>query len=247
MHKIWFSIYDFSFDYKGNENAFIEAENFNWAKELSFNTEKIVHELRKYIKSNNLPSYFNTSMVSKKNSWKTISLKTWGIEHFKNQKEFPLTTSIISKYSQIVSVSFSLLEPASNILPHCGDTNAIYRCHLGLDIPGKLPDCGFKVKNEERSWENGKWLFFMDAYNHEAWNYTNKERYILIVDVLRDEFLNEKPYVCSTVLTSLYLQRRAERYNFLLFKRPVTVKIIAKVLRPVAQIGIFMVNKLKFY
>lgn len=247
MQKIWFSIYDFSFDYKGTENAFIDAGNFDWANDLSANTGKIFEELKQYVAVNNLQSYFNTSMVSKKNSWRTISLRTWDIQLLKNQKHFPFTTALINKYPQIVSASFNLLEPKSKILPHCGDTNAIYRCHLGLEIPAGLPDCGFKVKNELRAWEKGKWLIFMDAYNHEAWNEVDKERYIFLIDVMRDEFLPRKKFVCATVLTSLFLQKRAENYKIKLFTKPLMVTVIAKLLRPFAQMASFVVNKFRVY
>lgn len=246
MKKIWFSIYDFSFNYTGNEPPFLDADNFNWAQDLSSHTNEILDELKQYLVSNNLQSYFNTSMVSKKNSWKTISLKTWGVQLFKNQKKFPFTTSLIKKYPQIVSASFNLLEPDSKILPHCGDTNAIYRCHLGLDIPNGLPDCGFRVKDEKKAWEKAKWLIFMDAYNHEAWNNTNKERYIFLIDVMRDEFLLKKKFVCSTVLTSLFLQKRAEKFNNILTK-PTLVKVMANILTPIAQIAVYISNTLKIY
>lgn len=125
---------------------------------------------------------------------------------FKTQIHFPLTSSLLNKYPQIISASFNLLEPQSTILPHCGDTNAIYRCHLGLDIPAQLPDCGFRVNSEKRSWQNGEWLIFLDAYNHEAWNNSLQARYILVIDVMRDEFIEQKQAVCSTVLTSLFMQ-----------------------------------------
>jgi aspartyl/asparaginyl beta-hydroxylase (cupin superfamily) len=247
VRKIWFSLYDFNFNYKGNESAFIDEGDFDWAKEISVNTDKILNELKGYIASNNLQSYFNTSMVSKKNSWKTISLRTWGVQLFKNQKRFPFTTSLINKYPQIVSASFNLLDPHSKILPHCGDTNAIYRCHLGLEIPGGLTDCGFKVKNESKAWEKGKWIIFMDAYNHEAWNNTNKERYIFLIDVIRGEFFSKKKFICATVLTSLFLQKRAENYKITLFTKPIMVTSMGKILRPFAQFSAYLVNKLRIY
>ncbi len=246
MKKIWFSLYDFSFDYKSEEKPYIEPYNFDWAKELSANTDKIKDELNQYLQAHDLQSYFNSSMVTRKNSWRTIALKTWCVQLFKNQKRFPFTTSLINKYPQIVSASFNLLEPNSKIIPHCGDTNAIYRCHLGLEIPAGLPDCGLKVKNESRDWKNGKWLIFMDAYMHEAWNDTNKERYIFLIDVMREEFVPRKKFICATVLTSLFLQKRAQKFKYL-FSKASFVKIIGKSIRPFAQMALFMVNKLKFY
>jgi aspartyl/asparaginyl beta-hydroxylase (cupin superfamily) len=246
MSKLWFSIYDFSFNYQGPESSFID-QKFQWSQELAANWEKIRDELFDYIRTNQLDAYFNTSMVNTRNTWRTIALKTWSIELFRNQKKFPYTTSLINKYPQILSASFNLLEPGGRIKPHCGDTNAIYRCHLGLDIPATLPETGFRVRSEERSWKNGEWLIFTDAYVHEAWNNSPRERYIFLIDVLRDEYSGQKTKVCSTVLTSLFLQKRAEKYKLLLTAKPALVNTLAKTLRPAAALMTRMVNLLKVY
>ncbi|MDF2451646.1 MAG: hypothetical protein K0S26_1150 [Bacteroidota bacterium] len=247
MPLLWFSIYDFSFDYKGTEPPFIDSSEFEWAEALALNFDKIKDELQRYLMNNQLEGYFNKTMVTKNNSWRTIALKTWTVELFKNQKHFPFTTALINNYPQIISASFNLLEPGSKIVPHCGDTNAIYRCHLGLDIPKGLPDCGFRVKDESRPWENGKWLVFLDAYNHEAWNNTGENRYIFLVDVLRDEFKLKKKLVSSTVLTSLFLQKRLSRYKVSLETSPFLVKLMTKTLRPFAQMALYIGNTLKFF
>ena len=69
MQKLWFSIYDFSFNYPGAEPPFADPQQFDFATELAANTDKIKAELQDYLKAHELDSYFNTSMVSKKNSW----------------------------------------------------------------------------------------------------------------------------------------------------------------------------------
>lgn len=247
MPDLWFSIYDFSFNYKGDEPSYIDAKQFNWANDLQLNVDSIKEELNSYLQTHQLQGYFNSSMVSKKNSWRTIALKTWNIQLFKNQKQFPVTTALLNKYPQIISASFNLLESNSKILSHCGDTNAIYRCHLGIKIPEGLPNCGFKVKDELRAWENNQWLIFIDAYTHEAWNNSNNDRYILLLDVLRDEFKPKKNYVCSTVLTSLFLQKRVENHKWLLLTKPWLVKIITRSLRPFAQTALYLSNSFKLF
>lgn len=247
MKKLWFSLYDSSLLYKGDETEYFDARQFQWANELGEHTEGIYNELKVFIESNELPSHYSASMVSKKNSWKTIPLKTWSIEHTKNQKLFPFTYSLIKKYPEIISASFNLLEANSRIKPHCGDTNAIWRCHLGLEIPSVLPECGFKVREESLSWEKGKWIIFMDAYKHEAWNETNKNRYIFLIDVIRPEFIKKKKYVCSTVMTSLFLQRRMEKFHFINKLPSPLVNIIAHCLRPFSQLKIKMDNSFKIY
>lgn len=247
MRPTWFSIFDFSFEYKGSEPPFIDSNNFDWANELQLKTDDIKKELHHYLSNNDLKSYFNESMVSRQNSWRTISLKTWNIELFKHQNQFPITTALINKYPQIISASFNLLEPNSKILAHCGDTNAIYRCHLGLDIPSGLPDCGFRVKNETREWKNGEWLVFMDAYNHEAWNNTPKERYILLIDVMRDEFYNERYKIGAVVLTSLFIQKWSGKLKIKLDNYPTTVKILTTIIKPFASVSVYFVNLIKLF
>jgi aspartyl/asparaginyl beta-hydroxylase (cupin superfamily) len=247
MPSTWYSIYDFSFDYKGIEPSFIKPDEFDWASELKANGPLIKDELFKYLSKHDLKSYFASSMVSRNNSWRTISLKTWSIELFKNQKEFPITNALIKKYPQIISASFNLLEPNSKILPHCGDTNAIYRCHLGLEIPEGLPNCGFRVRDENRAWENNEWIIFMDAYNHEAFNNSTKERYIFLLDVLRDEFSSQKKQVCATVLSSLFIQKLTGRLHLDLTKYPFFVKVIIKLLVPFARISVYLVNLFKWF
>ncbi len=247
MPHLWFSVYDFSFSYKDADPAFIDSKSFDWANDLETSVDLIRTELQKYIEDKEFVPYFNTPMVGGKNSWKTISLKWWSIEVFKNQNYFPFTTAIINKYPNIVSASFNLLESESAIKAHYGDTNAIYRCHLGLVIPAGLPNCGFRVNDEKRAWENNKWLIFLDANNHEAWNNTPKDRYILSIDVIRDEFIQKKSFICSTVFTSLFLQKRARKYKIIFETKPLLVKILAKALRLIVQLGMYLSNKLRIF
>ena len=247
MQKLWFSIFDFSFNYRGVESSFINPDPFNWAAEIENNYSVIKDELSRFLEKNDLESYFNSDMVSQKNSWRTIALKTWSIELYKNQAFFPRTTALIIKYPQIVSASFNLLKSKARILPHCGDTNGIYRCHLGLDIPEGLPNCGFRVRDEKKAWENGKMLIFMDAYDHEAWNDSSKDRYIFLIDVLRDEFSAKKSTICSTVLTSLFLQKRVQKLPFIKKYNAGLTKLITYTLRPFALFAAYFCNKFKIY
>lgn len=244
--KLWFSLYDFSFNYNGTEPEFIEGE-FDWAIDFQKNWRLIRDELTAYLNQHEPEAYFNSSMVNTQNTWKTISLKWWDIEFRKRQASFPITTSILKKYPALLSLSFNQLEPHGRILPHCGDTNAIYRCHLGLVVPDQLPSTGFRVREETRSWKEGEWLVFMDAYNHEAFNQSEKKRVIMVVDVLRPEFIRSRTKVISVVLTSLFLQKRAQQLAFL-YKLPHgMIRFIAFPLRPLAYISMKTVNWLKLY
>jgi ornithine lipid ester-linked acyl 2-hydroxylase len=235
--SIWYSLFDRE-KYKGTEPFFYDSEKLSFSSIITSNYQIIKHELFEYLQQNDLPNYFNSTMVQKQNSWQTISLRTWKVNLYQNYTSFPKTLSVINKVPGLVSASFTLLKPNGKIVPHCGDTNAIYRCHLGLKIPSDLPHCGFKVGTETKSWEEGELLIFTDAHEHEAFNNTNEDRLLFLFDIVKDEHLHKKQWICATVLTSLFLQQCAEKFNFL-YKIPMFLsKIIAYCLVPLAYIAI---------
>lgn len=82
------------------------------------------------------------------------------------------------------TVMFSLLRPGARIAPHTGTHNARLICHLPLIVPS---NCGFRVGNDVRQWEEGKLLIFDDTIEHEAWNDSGEDRVVLIFDIWRPE------------------------------------------------------------
>ncbi|OJX35018.1 MAG: hypothetical protein BGO87_09795 [Flavobacteriia bacterium 40-80] len=210
--KIWFSLID-RYEYQGNSPSFYPENYFEWEHIFDNKHEIIYNELNNFLNhGNNSPvSYFNHEMVNKPGAWKTVPLMSWGVHFYKNARFFPETCSLLRQIPGLVSISFNLLEPKSKISAHFGDTNAIVRCHYGIKIPGQLPEVGFKVKNEEREWEEGKLLIFCDGYTHTAWNNSSMPRIILLFDVILPEFLPQKKMICGSVLSSIFLQSSSIR------------------------------------
>ncbi len=214
-NSLWFSILSKEAKYVSDEPEFFPSDVFDWTKHSKSVAEQVKGELLEYLQNHHLQAYFNTTMSEDVRKWKTVSLKWWGLEFYQNQKHFPKTTRFINSIPGLVSASFNLLEPHSRIFPHCGDTNGIYRCHLGLEIPGGLPECGFRVVDEKRAWKEGEWLIFIDAQEHEAWNNTESNRYILVIDIIREKYSHKKFYISTVVLTGLFLQKIAETFPML--------------------------------
>lgn len=206
MAKLWFSLYDKEI-YRGNEDAFIESFNHEGYEILKNNHKLVYDELKKYLTKFQFEPQFNNTMVEIPKSWKVRSLRVWGVEMYDIQEHFPETMKLVNAIPYVVNIGFNLLEPHSKIKPHCGDTNANYRCHLGLLVPEDYKKCVMKVKNIEKHWKQGEIISFLDAHEHEAWNNSNEQRIILLFDVLKPEFETQKNKVCATVLSSFYLQR----------------------------------------
>lgn len=91
--------------------------------------------------------------------------------------------------SRAPSILFSKLAAQTRIPPHTGMVNARLICHLPLIVP---EGCGFRVGNEVRQWVEGKAWVFDDTIEHEAWNSSNVDRYILLFDIWRPELTEEE-------------------------------------------------------
>lgn len=117
--------------------------------------------------------------------WRVFGLYGFGRKLEKNCALCPKTTRLVERIPGLVTAGFSKLEPRTHIRPHCGYTNQVLRCHLPLRVPA-LGRCQLRVGPEVRSWEPGHCLVFDDTTEHEAWNDTEEDRIILLLDVRRD-------------------------------------------------------------
>lgn len=75
----------------------------------------------------------------------------------------------------------SRMRAGTHIAAHRGPTNLRVRCHLGITVPPG--DCAIRVGEETRHWTEGACLVFDDYFEHEAWNYADEDRIVLIVDL----------------------------------------------------------------
>jgi aspartyl/asparaginyl beta-hydroxylase (cupin superfamily) len=87
------------------------------------------------------------------------------------------------------SILFSKLAAGAHIPPHTGMLNARLICHLPLIVPA---GCEFRVGNNVRAWSEGQAWVFDDTIEHEAWNRSSQDRYILIFDIWRPELSEEE-------------------------------------------------------
>jgi aspartyl/asparaginyl beta-hydroxylase (cupin superfamily) len=77
------------------------------------------------------------------------------------------------------NVFFSILKAGSHIPAHTGVTNVRSVVHLPLIVPD---GCQFRVGGETRAWVRGEAFAFDDTIEHEAWNRSDRDRAVLIID-----------------------------------------------------------------
>ena len=145
--------------------------------------------------------------VSDPLGWQVLPLLMNGKRITKYSQNFPLLMNVIEKIDGVITVMLSKLIPDAWISPHSGYenySNKILRYHLGLLIPEG--DLGFRVNSKIKYWENGKSFIFDDSLVHSAWNFSKHDRYILLVDFIR----NDKENLES--LTDLILTEEAKSF-----------------------------------
>ena len=215
MLKPWFSFSENGY-YSGNEPYFFDISSKPWKELLENNSQIILQELETLVNNNNknIVPYFNQTLASAPTAWTVFPLIFWGETYTDNCKQVKKTVNIINQINGLISCGFSILKPHTSIKPHCGDSNVMYRCHLTLKNNGTIDEIGMRVGNEKVTWENGKLFAFCDAHNHEVWNNTDDERWIMIIDILREEFINDKDKICALVKATLWWQIKFQKNYF---------------------------------
>jgi aspartyl/asparaginyl beta-hydroxylase (cupin superfamily) len=118
--------------------------------------------------------------------WSSIHLIKAGKKIKKILKKCPKTKETLSHLPMPKlagngpEVFLSVLKSGAEIKPHYGLSNIKLTVHLGLDIP---ENCALRSGTETQYWENGKVMIFDDSFEHEAWNHSDKDRYVLIMEV----------------------------------------------------------------
>lgn len=202
--------------YEGKFPGFFNPEDIPGLNEVAEQIDSIRKEiLSKVTDPGTMQPYFNASMVAGEGSWDVLHLIQWGRPNTGAIADLSVTANAMKSIPGLLSLGIAKLSANTEIKPHIGDTNAVIRCHLGIQIPAGLPECGIEVNNETRAWEEGKWIAFCDAHEHRTWNNTSTERYVVIADILYDSFKSEKEEICRNVLSYHMLQHKLQKYPWM--------------------------------
>ncbi|MDF2449780.1 MAG: aspartyl/asparaginyl beta-hydroxylase-like dioxygenase [Bacteroidota bacterium] len=191
------------FDFK-NPKWFYDISEVPELKVLEENFQEILNELQLLRKSsengfwlNTFPDYLHPDS---KNLWKVFTFKFFGIKHPLNCSLCPKTFEILEKIPQLISADFSYLPAKTKIQPHKGFTKMVLRAHLGLIVP---VNCGLRVGNEIKTWQPGKMVIFDDSFEHEAWNESGEDRFVLMLDIANPRWEYSAKEICRYKIETL--------------------------------------------
>lgn len=213
--NLWFNYWSGDFDQE--EDSFFDTSSYKWHKEIENDADSIIKDCISLVKLKNgkFQPYFLKEMDGYNSNWCTITLKTWGVEVKNNLNDCPAINNWLNENPQVISFAISKLNPQSEIKEHRGDTNAIWRCHMGIKVPGNLSECGFEVNGIQKEWKVKKVFSFSDAHLHKAWNKTDDERWIIIFDVLKPEYFPYRSAICVRVRAFMVFQGLMQKFGFI--------------------------------
>lgn len=174
---------------------FYAPEQFTWVKLLEDNFAAIKTELSQlYQQQLNVKPYIDgiktgnagLDTLADSLNWSSIHLIKGGIYQHELLALCPTTTSVLAKLPlpQMIGNApeafLSVLKPHTEILPHYGLSNIKLTVHLALDIP---ENCAIKVGDKTQTWQEGKVLVFDDSFQHQAWNRSDQNRMVFIVEI----------------------------------------------------------------
>lgn len=177
------------------QKAFYTVEDFPKMKPLEENFSEIKNEFLSILEEEKQHStrFFeawvetNLYQESNEDGWDVAPLMIGGSKIDERCDRCPKLMEICDKIPGIMSISYSLLKPGTHIVPHKGYddySEKMMRYHLGIIVP--RGDIGIRVDKEIKTWKEGKSFIFDDFLIHEAWNFSDENRFVLIIDFLKD-------------------------------------------------------------
>ena len=104
-------------------------------------------------------------------------------------KDYPITCNILKQVKGLKTAIFSKLKPHTTLIPHYGWAklaNNVLRAHIGITVPA---NCGLWVEGETRIQYNNQWLLFDDSKLHTAFNNSDSDRIVLLLDLERPYYI----------------------------------------------------------
>lgn len=174
------------------DQAIVDKTFFAWIPVLEGRWRDIQAEATR-IRTEDIPSLgdisFDHGRIAKDRRWKSFFLKGYGYRLKSNAARAPVTAALIEQIPGLVTATFSVMEAGGHIPRHTGMTKGMLTYHLALKTPAEREKCRMNIEGPDRlhvlPWREGESFIFDDMYNHEVWNETNEDRYILLIQVKR--------------------------------------------------------------
>jgi aspartate beta-hydroxylase len=139
-------------------------------------------------------------------AWDAFFFYRHGVRHDAQCARCPRTSELLDSMPLVrvrehaPETLYSVLRAGTHILPHRGVTNTRLVTHLPLIVP---PDCGLRVGGETHLWQSGRCVTFDDTFEHEAWNHSDRDRVVLILDSWNPDLSNVEQAAVADLVAAI--------------------------------------------
>jgi len=167
--------------------SFFDTKKFSIVNDIAKCKKEIVKEFNKVrsIKFNNISPETAPDKYFKNANWKVFILMAYGKSVVENCMKCPKTYEILKKHKNIKTAMFSVLPPDSSMNLHRGPYKGVLRCLYKLKLNKTNKSVGLFVRDQEIDWKSTECVIFDDTLPHAAWNYSDKDRVVLFLDLVR--------------------------------------------------------------
>jgi ornithine lipid ester-linked acyl 2-hydroxylase len=174
------------------DSAIVDKSAFPWVAQLERHWDTIREEATR-IRAEDIPSLgdisFDHGRIAADRRWRAFFLRGYGYRLEGNCARAPVTASLVDKVPGLVTANFSVMEAGGHIPRHWGMTKGMLTYHLALKVPENREKCRMNVEEGDTIhvmvWKEGESFIFDDMFNHEVWNETDEDRYILLIQIKR--------------------------------------------------------------
>lgn len=174
------------------DSAVVDKAAFPWIPALEARWQDIRDEAVR-IRAEDIPSLgdisFDHGRIAADRRWRAFFIKGYGYRMESNARRAPITADLLDKVPGLVTANFSVLEAGGHIPRHWGMTKGMLTYHLALKSPADRAKCRMHLEEGEAThvlhWDEGESFVFDDMFNHEVWNETDEDRYILLIQIKR--------------------------------------------------------------
>jgi beta-hydroxylase len=174
------------------DTAIVDKAAFPWIPALEARWQDIRDEAVR-IRAEDIPSLgdisFDHGRIAADRRWRAFFIKGYGYRMESNARRAPITADLLDKVPGLVTANFSVLEAGGHIPRHWGMTKGMLTYHLALKSPAERAKCRMHLEEGEAvhvlHWDEGESFVFDDMFNHEVWNETDEDRYILLIQIKR--------------------------------------------------------------
>jgi beta-hydroxylase len=162
----------------------LDPDEYPWTKPIADSYKDIRAEVDAIVSAGvQLPSVEDVvgSYQGNDGRWNNFILYSYGQWVDVNVARAPRTTELLRTVPGLQVGGFTVLGAGAHLPRHRGPNRGGLRYQVGVRVPGPPGACRIQVGEEVHVWREGGTLLFDDAVEHEAWNDSHEDRYVLFI------------------------------------------------------------------